>query len=511
MIPAMTPTTSLHRWGRPGLAALPVAMLVALAMPFATTASAASAAPVAKAAKPAATSLPTTSFQEWLYPKPLGTETCTAPSEFADGRVQNGILKPEYIDFNDSGSPYQLLASNPAYACNGYSAANVALVKKYSSQQYMTVSLADLTAEESLTGSPAKSAAGIAYITDFAKSIGFTGIDIDFENYWSWVGNDQANYYTFLTNLATAVHADGMKLQVEGPPDVTTGFNYGTVLADGVDQVVMMVYDDEYQSPAGSTCLAFTPYDWEQSLITGALAQIPANEHNRFVAGLPTEAYEATDQCQNITGNLTTADMQNAPGYSSDPAVIASRRDPASGEIRWSSGGTFYDYVDQTALDSKLALAESLGVSNISVWVLGGGNPWFSSSINTTRTYVSQATGRCLDDPGNATANNTRLDVWDCSGASGQNFSYGTGNTMTVEGKCVDASGQKTTAGTAVILYTCNGGTNQEWSVNSDGSITGVQSGLCLDVTGGATAGPNGTKLELWPCTGEANESWTAK
>jgi spore germination protein YaaH len=329
---------------------------------------------------------PAYQFQEWMYPGPAGNVTCSAPSEYHDGRVKAGVLKAEYWDIDTNGNDYERLAGDPANACNGYSPANAADVKAWSSQQYVTLSLADLPSEEALTGNAAKSAAAISTVTNFAKQIGFTGVDVDFENYWSWVGNDQENYYTFLTNLASALHAQGLKFQVEGPPDTTTGFNYGTVLADGVDQVVMMAYDDEYQSPVGSTCLAFSPYAWMKDLLTSALAQIPTAQHNRFVAGLPAEAYTATSQCQNITGNQTFLDMTKAPGYSSDPAVTASRRDPASGEIRWSSGGSFYDYVDQTALDSKLALAESLGVTNFSVWTLGGGNAWFSKSIGTSST-----------------------------------------------------------------------------------------------------------------------------
>ena len=40
---------------------------------------------------------------------------------------------------------------------------------------------------------------------------------------------------------------------------------------------------------------------------------------------------------------------------------------------------------------------------------------------------------------------------------------------------------------------TCNGGGGQQWRVNSDGTITGVGSGLCLDVNGAGTA--NGTAV----------------
>jgi hypothetical protein len=496
--------------GGPRLAILSAALLAGVSLAGTLAPSAGASTTRAASPRAAAAAAPVVNYQEWVYPGTVGNVTCSAAAEYSDGRVQNGALKAEYYDINDNGDPVQLPASAPGSACNGYSAANAASIKANSAQQYVTLSLATLTAEEHLTGSTAKTAAAVSTVVNFTKSIGFTGVDVDFENYWSWVGNDQANYYTFLTKLATGLHAAGLKLQVEGPPDYTTGFNYGTVLADGVDQVVMMAYDDEYQSPSGSTCLAFSPYAWMKDLITGALAQIPAAQRYRFVAGLPAEAYAAKSKCQDITGNLAFSDMQKAPGYSSDPAVIASRRDPASGEIRWSSGGVFYDYVDQTALDSKLALVQSLGVNNISVWTLGGGNAWFSRSISTTKNYVSKATGRCLDDPGNSTANNTKIDVYDCSGAVGQSFTFNADNSLTVAGKCVDASGAKTVAGTPIVLYACNGATNQQWSVNPDGSITGVQSGLCLDVTGGATAGPNGTKVELWPCTGQANEIWMA-
>ena len=37
------------------------------------------------------------------------------------------------------------------------------------------------------------------------------------------------------------------------------------------------------------------------------------------------------------------------------------------------------DKVDQKAMDAKLAVVRSLGIHNVSVWVLGGQNPWFSA------------------------------------------------------------------------------------------------------------------------------------
>ena len=63
--------------------------------------------------------------------------------------------------------------------------------------------------------------------------------------------------------------------------------------------------------------------------------------------------------------------------------------------------------------------------------------------------------------------------------------------------------------GTKVIIWSCNGQRNQQRTVHADGTITGVQSGLCLDATGAGTA--NGTPLELWTCNGGSNQKWTLR
>jgi hypothetical protein len=50
-------------------------------------------------------------------------------------------------------------------------------------------------------------------------------------------------------------------------------------------------------------------------------------------------------------------------------------------------------------------------------------------------------------------------------------------------------------------------GANQQWTVNPNGTIVGVQSGRCLDVTGQATT--NGTLIEIWTCTAGPGQTWT--
>ncbi|MGW4162595.1 non-reducing end alpha-L-arabinofuranosidase family hydrolase [Streptomyces sp. NPDC004788] len=119
------------------------------------------------------------------------------------------------------------------------------------------------------------------------------------------------------------------------------------------------------------------------------------------------------------------------------------------------------------------------------------------------------ASGRCADIPGSATANGTRAQLWDCSGQAGQRWTHTAAKQLKVYGnKCLDAQGKGTTNGTPVVIWDCNGGTNQQWDFHTDGSITGVQSGLCLDAVGAATA--NGTRIQLYTCASVGNQKWTA-
>ncbi|WP_449340652.1 ricin-type beta-trefoil lectin domain protein [Streptomyces canarius] len=57
------------------------------------------------------------------------------------------------------------------------------------------------------------------------------------------------------------------------------------------------------------------------------------------------------------------------------------------------------------------------------------------------------------------------------------------------------------------MTWSCNGQSNEQWNVNADGTVTSAQSGLCLDVTGAATA--NGTPVQLWSCNGQSNQKWS--
>ncbi|MFF7953210.1 endo-1,4-beta-xylanase [Streptomyces griseorubiginosus] len=114
--------------------------------------------------------------------------------------------------------------------------------------------------------------------------------------------------------------------------------------------------------------------------------------------------------------------------------------------------------------------------------------------------------GRCVDVPNAGTADGTQVQLYDCNNGTNQQWTSTSAGELRVYGnKCLDAAG--TGNGARVQIYSCWGGANQQWRLNSDGSIVGVQSGLCLDAVGNGTA--NGTQIQLYACSGGSNQRWT--
>jgi hypothetical protein len=129
----------------------------------------------------------------------------------------------------------------------------------------------------------------------------------------------------------------------------------------------------------------------------------------------------------------------------------------------------------------------------------GGGSGSGSFSLRGT------GSGRCLDVPGSNATNGTQPIIWDCNGGNNQHWTLN-GQALQSLGKCLDAAWDAT-AGTKVQIWDCNGGSNQHWNLNSNGTISNVSSGLCLDVSGNGTA--NNSPVIVWTCTAGSNQQWS--
>ncbi|MBF9129739.1 endo-1,4-beta-xylanase [Plantactinospora sp. S1510] len=116
----------------------------------------------------------------------------------------------------------------------------------------------------------------------------------------------------------------------------------------------------------------------------------------------------------------------------------------------------------------------------------------------------NEGAGRCLDVNGGSATNGAQMIIWDCHSGTNQQFTQN-GRALQVMGKCLDAPANAA-AGTRVRIWDCGGGTNQQWVLNSNGTISNAQTGLCLDVDGAATA--NSSAVIVWSCHGGANQRW---
>ncbi|WP_410571281.1 glycoside hydrolase family 27 protein [Amycolatopsis sp. cmx-4-61] len=149
---------------------------------------------------------------------------------------------------------------------------------------------------------------------------------------------------------------------------------------------------------------------------------------------------------------------------------------------------------------SSGTISASVPAHGVAAYRVSGGTPLAA----TTSRLRDAGSGRCLDVDNASTASGAGTLIWDCQTAANQLWTTWDNGEIRVFGdKCLDG----TTSGARVSSRSCTGQSNQKWTLGSDGTVRNVQSGLCLDVEGAATA--NGTHAILWSCNGQANQKWS--
>jgi len=72
-------------------------------------------------------------------------------------------------------------------------------------------------------------------------------------------------------------------------------------------------------------------------------------------------------------------------------------------------------------------------------------------------------------------------------------------------GRCLDVNNHTITNGTRMQLWDCSGGANQTWVSTARKQLV-VFGNKCLDANNGGTT--NGTAVIIWDCNGQANQQW---
>ncbi|MCG5461976.1 ricin-type beta-trefoil lectin domain protein [Micromonospora sp. NPDC053740] len=209
-----------------------------------------------------------------------------------------------------------------------------------------------------------------------------------------------------------------------------------------------------------------------------------------------SESKASVDTYRPVWVKLTRSGNQATAYYSYDGAnfIQIGSSVTLTGASATQDGGTFTTSHDRT--QRAINVVSDLRISG-------------SQNVPTVQ-IVGGPSGRCVDAPGTSTTNGTQVRLWDCNGGGNQRWTYTSGKQLMVYGnKCLDASGGGTSNGVKAIIWDCNGQANQQWNLNSNGTITGVQSGLCLDASASGTV--NGTLIHLWTCHGGSNQQWSQR
>ncbi|WP_416964486.1 ricin-type beta-trefoil lectin domain protein [Streptomyces sp. Agncl-13] len=118
-----------------------------------------------------------------------------------------------------------------------------------------------------------------------------------------------------------------------------------------------------------------------------------------------------------------------------------------------------------------------------------------------------RASSRCVDVTGGSSADHTRLQIWDCTGAARQRWQFASDGTVRALGKCMDVDGGSRQDGAWIKIVECNGTGAQRFQLNAANDLVNIQADKCVDVTDQGTG--NGAELQLWTCTGAGNQKWS--
>ncbi|MFB7504399.1 MULTISPECIES: RICIN domain-containing protein [Streptomyces] len=133
-------------------------------------------------------------------------------------------------------------------------------------------------------------------------------------------------------------------------------------------------------------------------------------------------------------------------------------------------------------------------------------NPHTTTASLPTHPIVGIGSNRCIDIPNGNVSSGAQLQIWDCSGAGWQKWSFPSDGTIRSEGACMQLAGGSTDDGTAIVMAQCDGTAAQRFTLNSSNDLVSLDANKCVDVTDKAT--DDGSLLQLWDCAGTKNQKW---
>jgi spore germination protein len=225
----------------------------------------------------------------------LGTTPAKMVLAYYSGYTGNyRSLTKYYGNFNAASIDYWNITSQGEVVGNGDDTPTdaMAFLKQKKIPAYACISNVDgdwsPSIAHSVTGSYRSTA--ISNLVSFAKKNGMAGINLDFENV---AQADRANLSAFVSALASALHASGLKLIVSVPAfsstDETNPYNYAydlAALGKAVDYLQIMTYDETIPDwPAGPVAGS----DWMENDLDYATSKVSPT---KILNGIPAYGYD---------------------------------------------------------------------------------------------------------------------------------------------------------------------------------------------------------------------------
>jgi GH25 family lysozyme M1 (1,4-beta-N-acetylmuramidase) len=144
-------------------------------------------------------------------------------------------------------------------------------------------------------------------------------------------------------------------------------------------------------------------------------------------------------------------------------------------------------------------------------WTVGA-----APSVGAAGLVQLERGGLCLTAAGNGLANGTPAEIKACSGSSAQTWTYAQDDTLRINNQCLTIP--TAAQGAVVELQPCASAPSQQWHLaypRASNPAVGAHptalvnpwSGMCLADPGSSRI--DGTQVQLWPCDGFANQSWS--
>jgi spore germination protein YaaH len=282
-----------------------------------------------------------------------------ASTSFLNNADLYAELSPFWYEFSASGTITRYAGAEDATLVSTAKSKGVAVIP--------TISNAfDGARVHTMLSTSANRTAHVNAIMNVVTTNGYDGFDVDYENLQA---TDRDAFSSFVSQLASALHAQGKKLTVAVHPktsepgtwDGPKAQNYAAI-GQAADKVRVMAYDYHWDSSAPG---AIAPVSWVDQVAQFSASQIaPA----KVELGIPLYGYDwvgssGTGQVWSDVEALRTTYGATRQWSTTDLAPW----------FTYVAGGTTHTvwYEDAQSVDPKLAIVDKYGLAGAVFWRLG--------------------------------------------------------------------------------------------------------------------------------------------